>query len=58
MARVLEVYPGKNGIVRSALIKTVDGNLKRPVVKLAPLFERVGASNYVWKKEEKICRFG
>ena len=28
MARVLEVYPGKDGIVRSALIKTVDGTCK------------------------------
>ena len=28
MARVMEVYPGKDGIVRSALTKTVDGTLK------------------------------
>ena len=28
MARVLEVYPGKDSIVRSALIKTVDGTCK------------------------------
>ena len=28
MAGVLEVYPGNDGIVRSALIKTVDGTLK------------------------------
>ena len=37
----MEVFPGKDGIVRSALIKTVDGTLKRPVVKLAQLFKRV-----------------
>ena len=59
MARVMEVCPGKDGIVRSALIKTVDGTLKRPVVKLAPLFEKrfrakdwagiVGASKFVPK---------
>ena len=60
MTRVMEVIPGKDSIVRSALIKTVDGNLKRPVVKLAPLFEKrfraengsgiVGASKFVPKK--------
>ena len=37
---VLEYYPGKGGIVRSALIKTGNGPLKRPVVKLALLFEK------------------
>ena len=38
MARVLEVYHGSDGRVRSALVKTEDGKLKRPVVKLAPMF--------------------
>ena len=56
----MEVYPGKNGFVRSSLIKTVDETLKRPVVKLAPLFGKrfraengagiVGASKFVPKK--------
>ena len=32
MARILEFYPGKDGIMRSALIKTLDGTLKKPVV--------------------------
>ena len=36
--RVLEVYHGSDGRVRSALVKTEDGKLKRPVVKLAPMF--------------------
>ena len=46
MARVMQVYPGKDGVVRSALIKTLDGTLKRPVVKLAPLFnERFPSEN-------------
>ena len=46
MARIKEVYPGKDGIVRSVLIKTCDGTLKRPVVKLAPFFkERFHAEN-------------
>ena len=38
MTRVLEVYHGSDGRVRSALVKTGDGKLKRPVVKLAPTF--------------------
>ena len=29
---------GSDGQVRSALVKTEDGKLKRPVVKLAPMF--------------------
>ena len=38
MGRVLEVYHGSDGRVRSALVKTEDGKFKRPVVKLAPMF--------------------
>ena len=38
MARVLEVYHGSDERVRSALVKTEDGKLKQPVVKLAPMF--------------------
>ena len=38
LGRVLEVYHGNDGRVRSALVKTEDGKLKRPVVKLAPMF--------------------
>ena len=38
MSRVLEVYHGGDGRVRSVLVKTEDGKLKRPVVKLAPMF--------------------
>ena len=38
MGRVLEVYHGSDGRVRSALVKTEGGKLKRPIVKLAPLF--------------------
>ena len=34
----MEVYHGNDGRVRSALVKTEDRKLKRPVVKLAPLF--------------------
>ena len=55
MARIVEINPEKDGVMRSALIKTLDGTLKRPVVKLAPFFNEsflsengagvVGASN-------------
>lgn len=32
-----EVYPGKDGRVRVALVKTASGTFKRPIVKLCPL---------------------
>ena len=38
MARKLEVQEGNDGRLRSATVVTKDGKLKRPVVKLAPLF--------------------
>ena len=38
MGRVLDIFHGGDGRVRSALVKTEDGKLKRPVVKLAPIF--------------------
>ena len=38
MGTVLEVYHGCDERVRSALVKTEEGKLKRPVVKLAPMF--------------------
>ncbi|XP_008482926.1 uncharacterized protein LOC103519612 [Diaphorina citri] len=34
---VQEVYPGKDGVIRTVLVKTKGGCLKRPVVKLCPL---------------------
>ena len=37
MARVTEVLPGADGVIRSASIKTEDGVLRRPAVKLAPV---------------------
>ena len=63
MGRVIEVYHGSNGRVRSALVKTEGGKLKRPVVKLAPMFYRsvfreknragnVGASHQKAKKHD------
>ena len=46
MARVLQTYPGKDGVVRSVRIYTHDGTLKRPVIKLAPHFkERFQSEN-------------
>ena len=36
MAQTVEIYPGEDGVVRSALIKTLDDNLKRAVVEFAP----------------------
>ena len=38
MGRVKDIYYGSNGVARSALVKFNNGDLKRPVVKLAPVF--------------------
>ena len=38
LARIQEIYPAKDVVVRSVLIKTHDGTFKRPVVKVAPVF--------------------
>ena len=38
MGRVIEVYHGSEWRGRSALVKTESGKLKRPVVKLAPMY--------------------
>lgn len=37
LARVTQVYPGTDGVVRVAQVKTKSGLFKRPVVKLYPL---------------------
>ena len=47
MTRIQEVYPAKDGVVRSVLIKTNEGTFKRHLVKLAPLFkERFQSENW------------
>ena len=38
LARVIKVYPGNDGIVRVADIRTLRGSYHRPVHKLAPLY--------------------
>lgn len=37
LAKVIEVYPGKDGLVRVATVKTAKGVYKRPVSKIAVL---------------------
>ena len=37
LARVIEVFPGQDGLVRVATVKTSNGTYKRPVVKMALL---------------------
>ena len=39
LARVIEVYPGEDGVVRVAEVKTKSGKLTRPVAKLCLLEE-------------------
>ena len=65
MGRVLEVYHGSDGRVRSALVKTEDGKLKRPVVKLAPMFyesvfQEKNRGRQCWRQssESRESRFG
>ena len=37
LARVTAVFPGQDGLVRVAMVKTATGHFKRPVVKLSLL---------------------
>lgn len=37
LGRVVETHPGRDGIVRVATVRTKDGHLKRPTVKLCRL---------------------
>ena len=37
LGRVLETYVGKNGLVRTVLVKTQSSVLKRPITTLCPL---------------------
>lgn len=37
MARIVDVHPGKDGLVRVATIRTLKGTYKRPISKLALL---------------------
>ena len=40
LARVTQVYPGKDGLVRVATVKTTKGTYKRPVSKIALLLSQ------------------
>jgi hypothetical protein len=37
LGRVEQVHPGRDGVVRVATVKTTNGSIRRPVVKLCPL---------------------
>ena len=37
LARVTKVFPGDDGLVRAAIVKTEKGSYKRPIVKMIPL---------------------
>lgn len=41
MGRIVETLPGPNGLVRSVVLRTANGNLRRPIVKLAFLEHHV-----------------
>ena len=38
LGRIIEIFTGNDGVVRSARVKMAHGELNRPVVKLAPVF--------------------
>ena len=38
LVRINEIFTGNNGVLRSARVKMAHGELKRPVVKLGPVF--------------------
>ena len=38
LGRIIEIFTGNDGVVRSARVKMAHGGLNRPVVKLAPEF--------------------
>lgn len=40
LGRIIDVHPGKDGVCRVATVRTSEGVIKRPVVKLCPLPSR------------------
>ena len=38
LGRIIEIYTGNDGVVRSAIVKMAHGELNQPAVKLAPVF--------------------
>ena len=38
LGRIIEIFTGNDGVVRSVRTKMAHGELNRPVVKLAPVF--------------------
>ncbi|CAG7723226.1 unnamed protein product [Allacma fusca] len=37
LGRILHIHPGPDGLVRVVTVRTPNGELKRPIVKLCPL---------------------
>lgn len=37
LGRIVQLHPGKDGIARVATVRTIQGTIKRPLVKLCPL---------------------
>ncbi len=37
LGRILQLHPGKDGLVRVLTVKTSTGQFRRPVVKISPL---------------------
>lgn len=53
LGRVIEVHPGKDGLVRVVTLRTEKGMLKRPIAKLSPLPVE---QPYYEENEEKMAK--
>ena len=40
--RVVQVYPGQDGLIRSVLVKTAKGSYSRPISKIAVIYPAEG----------------
>lgn len=47
LGRVIELHPGKDGLIRVVTLKTQNGVIKRPIVKLCPLPSQGKADEYI-----------
>ncbi len=56
LGRVLETFPDKNGLVRSARVQTKTNIIVRPVTKLCPFIRIVKDSNAIHLLNENRAR--
>ena len=54
LARIIKLFPGKDGLVRVANLKTSSGEFQRPIVSLIRLPIDVAAKEIYQQKKEEI----